>query len=93
MEDRLWEAAQEEANQSGKAIEPAAEARLKEMISDGVDRMNTLGVANDPSQIQRAEKNIVRFVREMNNIRLGQGDLGVASYNAARDICPLWPFC
>lgn len=93
LEDRFWKTALKEVNQLGRGIDPAAETQLKRMIEQGVERMNKLGVAEDPSQVQRAQKNIVLFIREMDNENRGQGDLDIQSYQDARDICPLWPFC
>lgn len=95
LRNRIWEAAQREANRLGRPITPSAEARLKSLIDQGVDEMRALGVENEPSRVREAERNIAQFVRAMNNDaqRRGQDVLDVNSHNAALAICPLFPFC
>lgn len=95
FKNQLWQAAQREANQLGKPFDSAAEDQLKSMIDQGVDHMQSSEVENDPSRVQEAERNIVQFVQAMDNDaqRRGQSELDIASYNAARNICPLWPYC
>lgn len=92
---QLWETAQREAQKLGMPITPAAEAHLKSLIDEGLERMEELDVETDEARVREAERNIVRFVREMNidAQRRGEGELDVDAFDAAMGICPLWPYC
>jgi len=96
LKNRLFEAAQERAEELGYNFTSIAKNNLINFINNGVDRMKEIEYESTFDR-DKTERNLMRLIDKMaENAKEKKlyESLDYSSFSDARaSICPLWPFC